>query len=259
MNRKPIVAIPSEPVTSETIKALTDKEIYMERSVDTNQKYISQYGGIPFVTQVAETQEQAEEIMEICDGLFLTGGDDVNPALYGEEKLECCGRFNDRRDKSDMLFLKAALKLGKPIMAICRGSQIVNVYYGGTLYQDIKTQFKTDITHPDYAREHFNTYGVDNSAHRIKIQKGSPLYMIVGDDETGINSLHHQGVKDLGKNLVVQASAPDGMVESFYLDSDEQYLRAYQWHPEFQDDNLVKDAIVTDFLSECLINRENKL
>ena len=259
MNRKPIVAIPSEPVTTETIKALTDKEIYMERSVDTNQKYISQYGGIPFVTQVAETQEQAEEIMEICDGLFLTGGDDVNPALYSEEKLECCGRFNDRRDKSDMLFLKAALKLGKPIMAICRGSQVVNVYYGGTLYQDIKTQFKTDITHQDFAREHFNAYGVDNSAHRIKIQKGSPLYMIVGDDETGINSLHHQGVKDLGKNLVVQASAPDGMVESFYLDSDEQYLRAYQWHPEFQDDNLVKDAIVTDFLSECLINRENKL
>ena len=236
MNRKPIVAIPPEPVTTETIKALTDKDIYMERSVDTNQKYISQYGGIPFVTQVAETQEQAEEIMEICDGLFLTGGDDVNPALYGEEKLECCGRFNERRDKSDMLFLKAALKLGKPILAICRGSQIVNVYYGGTLYQDIKTQFKTDITHPD-----------------------SPLYMIVGDDETGINSLHHQGVKDLGKNLVVQATAPDGMVESFYLDSDEQYLRAYQWHPEFQDDNLVKDAIVTDFLSECLINRENKL
>ena len=67
MNRKPIVAIPPEPVTSEIIKALTDKEVYMERSVDTNQKYISQYGGIPFVTQVAETQEQAEEIMEMLE------------------------------------------------------------------------------------------------------------------------------------------------------------------------------------------------
>ena len=215
-----------------------------------NSNYIKEYGGVPIIPAVVEDDEQAMEIMEHRDGLFVTGGDDVNPALYGEEVMDCCGGLNHRRDKSDMALIKAAVALKKPILTFCRGSQITNVFFGGALYQDIKTQTGTDINHPALVMSIKNK-DTDEQVHECIVEKNSPLYKLVGKETIRINSTHHQAVKTPGKNVIVQAKAPDGIVESWYLDSPDHYVRSYQWHPELQGKNPVKDAIAEDFIAAC--------
>lgn len=226
------------------------KPTTVHSSVNWNQDLIREYGAIPLMPDFV-TEVDAEDVMSVCDGLFLTGGADVDPARYGEETQPYCATTQPERDASDLALLKAAIKLGKPVLAICRGFQIANVYFGGTLYQDISTQTGTDIKHSDYDPEHFSGFGESDSAHIVNVVKGSPLNKITGADTLYTNSLHHQGIKDLGKGLVSQATAPDGIIESWYLDSDTQYIRAYQWHPEFMYKHPAKDAIAEDFLKAC--------
>ena len=209
-----------------------------------NTDIIRKLGGIPVISGLLD-DEEAEELMEKADGLFLTGGADVDPALYGEEKLECCGNIEHDRDKSDYALIKAALKFKKPIIGICRGCQIANVFFGGTMYQDIKTQLSDKINHAAYS-EHG-----EEISHTIEVIEGTPLFDMFGEKSFGINTLHHQGIKDLAPNLKAMAYAPDGIVESWYLPSDEQWIRAYQWHPEMQKDNSHNLRIFEDFIIKC--------
>ncbi len=198
------------------------------------------------------SEEDALALMAHCDGLFLTGGRDVNPALYGEEKLPCCGDIEPDRDEADLNLLKAALKLKKPVMAVCRGSQLATVYFGGTLYQDLKTQFGDKINHPDLYR----TKG--ELSHNVQLIPGTPLYnMMGGVDHIGVNSTHHQGFKTIGLSVKPMAYATDGLCESWYYDKDDNWVRVYQWHPEMMDYNPRMDAILRDFVNEC-INRMDK-
>lgn len=206
---------------------------------------ISNRGGIPIMAGMLD-DAQAEQLMENADGLFLTGGADVDPKLYGEEIMECCGKIEYDRDKSDYALLKAALKFKKPIIGICRGCQIANVYLGGTMYQDIKTQVGDKISHPVYD-DHRN-----ETTHSINVVKDTPLYNLFGEESFGVNSLHHQAIKDLAPNVKAMAYAPDGIIESWYLESNDQWIRAYQWHPEMQQDNSHNLRIFEDFINACL-------
>ncbi len=219
-------------------------------SVYWNQDMMREYGALSVIPDFVD-EEEALQLMEMCDGLFLTGGADVDPSEYGEETLPECSTTQPYRDACDLALLKAALKLGKPVLAICRGCQIANVYFGGSLYQDIPSQTGTTIQHSDWDVAHFTGYEAGTCAHPVNVIPGTPLHQLVGTDTLYTNSLHHQSVKKLGENCVLQATAPDGIVESWYLDSDTQYLRAYQWHPEFMDKHPAKDAIMADFLSVC--------
>lgn len=197
------------------------------------------------------TEEDALEVMKGCDGLFVTGGADVNPALYGEEKLPCCGDIEPDRDEADLNMLKAALKLNKPVLAVCRGSQLCTVYFGGSLYQDLKTQFGTKINHPDLYR----TTG--EGSHEVQLIPGTPLYNLMGGaDHIGVNSTHHQGFKTLGPDVKPMAYATDGLCESWYYDKDGRWVRVYQWHPEMMDHNPRMDAILRDFINECVARRD---
>lgn len=209
-----------------------------------NTRRILKRGGMPIVPAFL-SEEEALELMERCDGLFMTGGADVDPACYGEEKQPYCAETEPDRDASDLALMKAAMKLKKPILCICRGSQMGNVYFGGTLYQDLKTQLGDKIVHPEYASFRQET------SHSIEVVKGTPLYDMFGEDSFYINSLHHQGVKDLGKGVKPMAYAPDGLVESWYYDEDGRWVRAYQWHPEMQDENKHNVAIIKDFVDAC--------
>ena len=186
--------------------------------------------------------------MAMADGLFMTGGADVGPDLYGEEVQPFCGGIEKDRDVSDMNLLKAAAKLKKPIFSVCRGSQITNVFFGGKLYQDLNTQLGDMIKHPDY----FTTK--TEESHIVNIVEGSPLHKLLGKDSIGVNSTHHQGYKVLGEKLIPMAFAPDGLCESFYLDSDDHWVRCYQWHPEMQDFGENMDKILQDFVNACIDN-----
>ena len=117
------------------------------------------------------------------------------------------------------------LETGKPMLGICRGIQLFNVMLGGSLYQDIPTECPSDV-------EHHETPPYDKVAHPVTVEQGTPLYQAVGVTQMGVNSYHHQGIKELGKGLRVAAKAPDGMVEAVYL-PDHPFALAVQWHPEF--------------------------
>ena len=235
---------------------LTPQNMPMEEPFDLPYNYSNAYntrgirvgGGLPVIPTFM-SEEEAEELMQQADGLMMTGGADIDPARYGEEKMDCCGTIEYDRDASDLALLKAALKYKKPVLCICRGCQMANVYFGGTLYQDINTQL-SDIKHSNYP-----AYAVNN-AHTIRIEKDSPLYNLLGEETISINSLHHQGVKDVAPLAVPMAWAEDGLVESWYLNSEDQWLRAYQWHPEMMAGNPHSEAILKDFISRCVANRD---
>ena len=234
------------------IIVLTPQTMPMEAPFDKFYNYsngynttaIVKHGGIPVIPAML-TDEQALELMEKADGLVMTGGADVDPSLYGEEVMSCCGTIQYDRDKSDLALLKAALALKKPVLCICRGCQLAGVYFGSTMYQDIPTQAPSELKHSHYVFPDFK----GEVTHNVKVVEGSPLHQLVGELEFGVNSLHHQAIKQPGEKVVPMAWATDGILESWYLDSEDQWLRAYQWHPEIQDDNVRNVKILGDFIS----------
>ena len=241
--KKPVIVI--SPQTYD-VKGLPF-EMNMYATPEKNAWQLQQRGAIPILPSFLD-EEEAQQLMAMADGLFMTGGADVGPDLYGEEVEEFCGEIEKDRDVSDMNLLKAAAKLKKPIFSVCRGSQITNVFFGGKLYQDLAIQLGDEIKHPDY----FTTK--TEESHTVKIVEGTPLQKLLGKDSIGVNSTHHQGYKVMGEKLVPMAYAPDGLVESFYLDDDSQWVRCYQWHPEMQDFNENMDKILSDFVNACIDN-----
>ena len=200
-------------------------------------------GAIPFLLPYTDDESITEAACSLCDGFLLSGGVDIDPAYYGEERLHECGETIPARDKGEMALLKHILASGKPIMAICRGAQILNVALGGTLWQDISTQYETAITH----RMPPGT----EVAHNVNVIKGTPLYDIIGYERFDINTIHHQAVKTLGAGLVASAVADDGIIEAYYHEG-ERYIRAYQWHPErIYPISKESAPIFADFINAC--------
>lgn len=204
----------------------------------------TQRGCIPVVPAFLD-EESADQLVKNSDGVFLTGGADVNPALYGEEKQSYCGDIEPDRDRSDLNLLKAAIKYKKPVIAVCRGSQMATVHFGGALYQDLKTQTGTKLNHTDLYR----TKG--ELSHEVQVIPGTPLYNLFKEDVFSVNSTHHQGFKKLGPDCRPMAYATDGLCESWYCEKDGIWVRVYQWHPEMQDDNKHKNGILNEFVEEC--------
>ncbi len=238
--RKPVIAVTS---SKKVVEGLPFEYImYSASHAEVNK--MTERGAVPVIPPFL-TDEAADALMAGLDGLFVTGGADVNPALYGEEKLPCCGDIEPDRDESDLALIKAALKHKKPVLAVCRGSQLCTVHFGGSLYQDLPTQLGDKIKHSDLA----NTTKEDS--HTVNIVPGTPLHTLLGKDEIGVNSTHHQGYKTLGPDSIPMAYAPDGLCESWYSDKDGIWIRVYQWHPEMMDFNENMDKILTDFVNEC--------
>jgi putative glutamine amidotransferase len=187
-------------------------------------------GGVPWVIPLLpHDPDTLHAIFERLDGVFITGGADVDPACYGEQKSPLCGAIDPDRDAVEIALLRHALGRNLPVFAVCRGIQILNVTCGGTLYQDIAGQVPAALKH-----DHFPT--PDNPsrkflAHDITVKSGSRLGRILGEAVVPVNSMHHQAIKDLAPNLAPTAYAPDGVIEGVE-GTNGQYLVAVQWHPE---------------------------
>lgn len=182
---------------------------------------IARTGGIAAMLPLTSEDEDIERIVEKFDGFLFTGGHDVSPGIYSQEKLSICGDLCPERDAMEVKLLRAALAADKPVLGICRGLQLMNAALGGTLYQDLVTQFGHETNHRMAA-----PYG--RAEHPVTFTEALP-----GLPKTvGVNSCHHQGIRDLAPGLEIWASAPDGLVEAIYIPG-KRYARAVQWHPEF--------------------------
>jgi putative glutamine amidotransferase len=164
-------------------------------------------------------------LLDRCHGLVLTGGEDVDPARYGEDPHPGLGLTNPRRDEAELLTLGLALERELPILGICRGCQLVNVHFGGSLYQDLTLQAPSPVRHRQVEPWERRT-------HRVRIEPDSKLAQIVAAEDLVINSFHHQGIKDLGAGLRVVATADDGTVEAIERPGSSSWLLGVQWHPE---------------------------
>lgn len=182
-------------------------------------------GGEPVMLPRVENEEEAMKALEEVGAIIMTGGEDISPTYYGEEPDEKLEEINEARDTSDFWMITAALKKDMPMLATCRGEQMLNAVCGGTLYQDIPTQYETETEHRDPKKEDF-TY------HDITIDDGNLLSDLVGAGTLKVNSWHHQCIKDLGENLKVVATSGDGIIEAV-VKEDSTYVLAVQFHPEY--------------------------
>ena len=163
--------------------------------------------------------------LEGLHGLLLSGGSDVNPKLYGQQRIRHSDSPDDLRDELEMRLLRQALAADLPVLGICRGMQLLNVFHGGTLIQHLPTS----IVHRQKPKN--AEHGRHPAAHGIQVKAGTRLAEIIGAGEHEVNSRHHQGVDRVADGLLVSATAEDGVVEALELPG-ACFVVAVQWHPE---------------------------
>lgn len=184
---------------------------------------------------------------EDFDGILFTGGEDVDPSFYGENKKYESVRVSRDRDQFEMKLLERALHRRLPILGICRGAQMINVGFGGTLYQDI-----AEDAAPEFEHQQLNAGKKrDETVHGVTLTE--PQSHLAGAITGGcrVNSLHHQAIKRLGRGLKVTAHSEDGLVEAIEAASDYPFLLAVQWHPEEMAGQPEQRRIFQEFISEC--------
>jgi len=185
---------------------------------------VEEAGAVP-VALPAGRPEDATGVLERLDGLVLSGGVDVDPALYGDAPHPRLRRVDRRRDDFELALVVEALRRELPILAICRGHQVLNVAMGGTLVQDIPSEFEGGIDHDAPGRRW-------RRVHRVDIVPGSRLHEVLGRVTVSVNSFHHQAVGRLGRGLVVSArSERDGLIEGIEF-PELPFVIGVQWHPE---------------------------
>ena len=202
---------------------------------------VSRAGGVPAMLPLTDREEELEEIARRFDGFIFTGGEDLDPTLYGQKKEEFCGSIVPQRDAMEMKLFQLAFELDKPILGICRGIQLMNVALGGTLYQDIPTQAPSEITHRVLGKP------LARETHEILVEPNCPFGNLPLN--LMVNSRHHQAIDRLAPGLAVRARAIDGIIEAVYMPR-KPHVRAVQWHPEnFR--NELSAVIFGEFVEAC--------
>lgn len=184
-------------------------------------------GGIPVILPVHTDLAILEEMFSSLDGLLLTGGGDINPLFYQEEPLPALGNLSALRDQYDLMLLKMAYDRQLPIFGICRGHQVINIFFGGTLYQDIYSQINSPLL------KHQQTAEGNQGTHYVEIAPGSKLKEILGQDKILVNTFHHESNKDIAPGFRNTALSSDGILEASEPVSDTgPQILSVQWHPE---------------------------
>lgn len=180
-------------------------------------------GAVPVMMPLTSNASTIETMLEAFDGFLLTGGQDVEPTVYGEARSALCGESCQERDLMDRLIIEGADARNKPLLGICRGIQILNVVLGGTLYQDLGSE------HPGVDHGMLPPY--DRPVHAVTVLEGTPLAEIIGSGELPVNSYHHQAIRTLSPLLQTSAVSEDGLIEAVWMPG-KKFFHAVQWHPE---------------------------
>ncbi|WP_207890249.1 gamma-glutamyl-gamma-aminobutyrate hydrolase family protein [Rubrobacter taiwanensis] len=188
---------------------------------------VARAGGIPMVLPPVVDEAVIEEMASRLDGIVLGGGSDIDPAHYGEEPVVEIETIIPERDFFELALMDRALELGIPVFGICRGMQLINVKLGGTLYQDIATQYEGA-----YLR-HQQTAPRWHPTHSVRVEEGSVLAGVTGAGRVPVNSYHHQAIKDLAAGLRVVARSSDGVIEAVETGGmSAHWILGVQWHAE---------------------------
>lgn len=219
METKPFIGITANLLENE------DLPFRGTERVTVNNGYINSIikaGGIPLLLPVLEDRVAIERLFEYCDGLLLTGGQDVRPSCYNEEPHPLLGEVSEKRDQFEMQLIQMAHLAKKPILGICRGLQLINTAFKGTLYQDLSLA---------KAFGHSQEEVSSLATHSIKLTPGGLLRQIFDQDALMANSFHHQAIKQLSPHFEVNALSDDGVIEGIQYKGAE-WILGVQWHPE---------------------------
>ncbi|BCY18143.1 gamma-glutamyl-gamma-aminobutyrate hydrolase [Leptolinea sp. HRD-7] len=220
--------------TRDRTKELRLKEAYFSS--------IEKAGGEPVVFPMDTPVEKLAEVVSGFRGILLTGGADINPELFHGEPHPKVYGVDPTRDSIEIALANYCADNKIPLLGICRGLQVINVALGGTLYTDISDQLPGALKHPcypDYARDYL--------AHNVMIKVNTHLTAITGQNQMKVNSLHHQGIKDLAPDLTMSAMSPDGLIEGVEFMFHPFFL-GVQWHPECLPDSAPNQAIFSAFI-----------
>jgi putative glutamine amidotransferase len=225
--------------------------IYFEKDMAS---YVGSAGCMPILIPDLKG-EHLERFLNQLDGFIFQGGSDICPATYGEKPIDQERWPGDPyRDKFELKVLDYAYKKKKPILGICRGMQLINVFFEGTLYQDLLTETKTPQVHRSQEK-------YDKVKHLISLSKEGVLSSLYdGKDQVSVNSVHHQGVKKLGKNLKIEAICKgDNLAEAISHEKfEENYVLGVQWHPEFSQ-TLKNEVIDPNPILQNFLNKAEEL
>lgn len=233
MDKKPVIGI----TCAYTKQSLNSEGVYVHHDYH---RAVIQAGGIPLLLPAAD-QPTLNAYFELCDGFILSGGEDIDPAFFGEARHPKLGFVYHDRDAAEFYLTQLLLERKKPFLAICRGIQVLNVVCGGSLYQDIPSQLTT--AHPHSQITHRS-----NTFHPVMITENSKLYQIFQKTSLDVNSLHHQSIKAVGKDLETVAVAADGVIEAVEVQN-HPFGIGVQWHPE----SMASKDVLTQQLFQSFI------
>ena len=234
----------------------------MRIAVSVSEKEKAKDKDSPYFKALVTAGASAEEIdlvtagasnfrAEDYDGILLGGGEDVDPALYEEEKKYKNVNVNRKRDDFEFKLLDRAREARLPVFGICRGTQLINVKFGGTLYQDLASDTKVDI-------DHKQTEARTDATHTVTLTEPESFLAESFQGNCHVNSLHHQAIKRVGRGLKVTAYSEDGLVEAVEAADDYPYLVAVQWHPEEIVDHPEQKKMLQQFLDRCRKTAERR-
>jgi putative glutamine amidotransferase len=227
MSYRPTVGIPTQ-----TLQAIDGIPEGLPRSWVMNERYYyaaADAGGVPWMVPLLHDDLGTLRcVYDRLDGVLLAGGVDMSPSAYDERPHPKLGNIDPARDTVELTLARWALEEGKPVLGLCRGLQVINVAQGGSLHQDLHAQIPEGIKH-----DYFPTAGFERDylAHEVELVDGTRLAKTFRAPRVAVNSMHHQGVKRLGSDLVAAAVAPDGLVEALEMKGD-AFVVGVQWHPE---------------------------
>lgn len=204
---------------------------------------VERAGGVPVLIPRTAKEETLRPLIERLDGVLISGGHDVDPAAYGCRIKGYCGRIVPERDASDLFVARCAYEEKKPILAICRGIQILNVALGGTIYQDLEREGNFEHHFMDMSPRQY-------PVHTDRAEAGSILCGIFGDT-VRVNSYHHQAVHEPGRNVRITVFSEDGVPEGIEVDGGHPFTVGVQWHPEMMFDSREQHKLFDAFVAAC--------
>jgi putative glutamine amidotransferase len=248
---KPLIGIPAERFSS---GYGSEPDQLVQGTLATYVDAVLGAGGLPVIIPLSVAAADLHALYTRLDGVLLTGGGDVDPDSFDEAPHPKLGAVDVDRDRLELALARLTVKGDKPVLGVCRGAQVMNVALGGTLFQDLPSQYGGPLVrhaHPvkDFPRQHL--------AHPVQVTEASLLARVLGAPTARVNSRHHQAIKDVAPGLTVVARAPDGVVEAVER-AGHPFALGVQWHPENLQDSPEMKALFVKFVEASAAGRMTK-